>query len=106
MLTCCYHTNAGGFLRRTSSFLWPNLINILLTEISYIFISFQAIIEQGVLDSLIVAFMETTAPVSVQAEVTAALAVLASNGKCYLKPCCRDVLVRYHILLILLCAVT
>ena len=40
------------------------------------------IVEQGVLESLIHVFLQTTSPVAVQAEVTAAMAVMASNGKC------------------------
>ncbi|XP_072042149.1 uncharacterized protein [Amphiura filiformis] len=39
----------------------------------------NVIVEQGVLDSLIFVFLQTTSPVSVQAEITAAMAVMGSN---------------------------
>lgn len=48
------------------------------------------ILEQDGLDSLTAAFVDSTAPVSVQTEVTAALAVIAGNSKLFLNtnpPC-------------------
>lgn len=41
----------------------------------------QLILEQDGLDSLTAAFVDSTSPISVQTEVTAALAVIAGNSK-------------------------